>query len=121
MLSVLRYHHCQVKKMQETVRELQSELRVYKDSEQTVPVALTRGLEQRIKRLEAELEVSEEQRRQASQELVRLQSQFSEIQHLNKGRKEELVQEVRKKLTVYCQLRKIEGSCEPTRECDHMK
>ena len=81
--------------MQEMVRELQSELRVYKDGEQVAPTALTRALEQKIKRLEAELEVSEDQRRHASQELVRLQSQFSEVQHLNEGHKEELVQEVR--------------------------
>ena len=80
--------------MQEVVRELKSELRVYKESEWSVPPALTHEYEQKIRRLQAELEVSEEQRRTTSQELVKLQSQLSESEYANKGRKEVLVQEV---------------------------
>lgn len=47
-----------------------------------------------MKRLEAELEVAEDQRRKAAQEVVKLQSQLSESQHAAMGHKEVLVSEV---------------------------
>lgn len=59
-----------------------------------IPRDLSREFEQRVKRLEAELEVAEDQRRKAAQEVVKLQSQLSESQHAARGHKEVLVNEV---------------------------
>ena len=69
-------------------------MRSLKDSEGGIPLDLSREFEQRVKRLEAELEVAEDQRRKAAQEVVKLQSQLSESQHAAKGHKEVLVSEV---------------------------
>ena len=69
-------------------------MRSLKDSEGGIPLDLSREFEQRVKRLEAELEVAEDQRRKAAQEVVKLQSQLSESEHAAKGHKEVLVSEV---------------------------
>jgi len=84
----------QVARLQEENRELKTKVRSLKDSEGGIPLDLSREFEQRVKRLEAELEVAEDQRRKAAQEVVKLQSQLSESQHAARGHKEVLVSEV---------------------------
>ena len=84
----------QVARLQEENRELKTTVRSLKDSEGGIPLDLSREYEQRVKRLEAELEVAEDERRKAAQEVVKLQSQLSESQHAARGHKEVLVSEV---------------------------
>ena len=84
----------QVARLEEENRELKTQVQALKDSEGGIPLNLSREFEQRVKRLEAELEVAEDQRRKAAQEVIKLQSQLSESQHAAKGHKEVLVSEV---------------------------
>ena len=84
----------QVARLQEENRELKSKIQSLTDSSGGIPLDLSREFEQRVKRLEAELEVVEDQRRKATQEVVKLQSQLSESQHAARGHKEVLVSEV---------------------------
>lgn len=84
----------QVARLQEENRELKTKVQALKDSDGGIPLDLSREFEQRVKRLEAELEVAEDQRRKASQEVVKLQSQLSESHHAARGHKEVLVSEV---------------------------
>lgn len=84
----------QVARLQEENRELKSKIQSLTDSNGGIPLDLSREFEQRVKRLEAELEVVEDQRRKATQEVVNLQSQLSESQHAARGHKEVLVSEV---------------------------
>ena len=84
----------QVARLEEENRELKTQVQALKDSEGGIPLDLSREFEQRVKRLEAELEVAEDQRRKAAQEVIKLQSQLSESQHAAKGHKEVLVSEV---------------------------
>lgn len=86
---------CQVARLQEENRELKNKVKSLTDSNGGIPLDLSREFEQKVKRLEAELEVSEDQRRKAAQEVVKLQSQLSESQHAARGHKEVLVNEVR--------------------------
>ena len=88
------YHSHQVARLQEENRELKGKVKSLADSNGGIPLDLSREFEQRVKRLEAELEVCEDQRRKAAQEVVKLQSQLSESQHAAKGHKEVLVNEV---------------------------
>ena len=81
-------------RLQEENRELKSKIQSLTDSSGGIPLDLSREFEQRVKRLEAELEVVEDQRRKATQEVVKLQSQLSESQHAARGHKEVLVSEV---------------------------
>ena len=84
-----------VARLQEENRELKDKAKSLAESNGAgIPLDLSREFEQRVKRLEAELEVSEEQRRKAAQEVVKLQSQLSESQHAAVGNKEMLVSEV---------------------------
>ena len=84
-----------VARLQEENRELKGKVKSLAESNGAgIPLDLSREFEQRVKRLEAELEVSEEQRRKAAQEVVKLQSQLSESQHAAMGNKEMLVSEV---------------------------
>ena len=84
-----------VARLQEENRELKDKVKSLAESNGAgIPLDLSREFEQRVKRLEAELEVSEEQRRKAAQEVVKLQSQLSESQHAAVGNKEMLVSEV---------------------------
>ena len=84
----------QVARLQEENRELKSKIQSLTDSSGGIPLDLSREFEQRVKRLETELEVVEDQRRIATQEVVKLQSQLSESQHAARGHKEVLVSEV---------------------------
>ena len=84
----------QVARLEEENRELKTQVQALKDSEGGIPLDLSREFEQRVKRLEAELEVAEDQRRKAAQEVIKLQSQLSESQHAARGHKEVLVSEV---------------------------
>ena len=84
----------QVARLQEENRELKSKIQSLTDFSGGIPLDLSREFEQRVKRLEAELEVVEDQRRKATQEVVKLQSQLSESQHAARGHKEVLVSEV---------------------------
>ena len=81
-------------RLQEENRELKSKIQSLTDSNGGIPLDLSREFEQRVKRLAAELEVVEDQRRKATQEVVKLQSQLSESQHAARGHKEVLVNEV---------------------------
>lgn len=84
-----------VARLQEENRELKDKVKSLAESNGAgIPLDLSREFEQRVKRLEAELEVSEEQRRKAAQEVVKLQSQLSESQHAAVGNKEMLVSEL---------------------------
>lgn len=83
-----------VARLEEENRELKTQVQALKDSEGGIPLDLSREFEQRVKRLEAELEVAEDQRRKAAQEVIKLQSQLSESQHAAKGHKEVLVSEL---------------------------
>ena len=84
----------QVARLEEENSELKTQVQALKDSEGGIPLDLSREFEQRVKRLEAELEVAEDQRRKAAQEVIKLQSQLSESQHAARGHKEVLVSEV---------------------------
>ena len=86
-------------RLQEENRDLKSKVNTLTESNGAgIPLDLSREFEQRVKRLEAELEVSEDQRRKAAQEVVKLQSQLSESQHAAMGHKEVLVSEVGRRL-----------------------
>lgn len=87
-------------RLQEENRDLKSKVNTLTESNGAgIPLDLSREFEQRVKRLEAELEVSEDQRRKAAQEVVKLQSQLSESQHAAMGHKEVLVSELTSKDT----------------------
>ena len=90
----------QVARLEEENSELKTQVQALKDSEGGIPLDLSREFEQRVKRLEAELEVAEDQRRKAAQEVIKLQSQLSESQHAAKGHKEVLVSEVSSNIAV---------------------
>ena len=76
------------------IRELQVEVAKYKESSASVP-EVSHVYEQKIRRLEIELQAAAEERRQAAQEVIRLQSQLSDSEHSRRGQKEVLAHEVR--------------------------
>lgn len=84
----------QVARCQQVVKELQSEVTKYRESSFSTP-EISQMYEQKAIRLEAELQVSDEERRKAGEEIIKLQSQLSESEYSKKGHMEALAQEVR--------------------------
>jgi hypothetical protein len=76
------------------IRELQGSVRSYKESDRTIPPDVTHEYEQRIKRLQTELEASDEQRKNANRDLMTLQTKLRELEFSRKGNQEVLSQEV---------------------------
>ena len=85
----------QIARLEEENRGLRSkQLPVQTEAEVRISRDLSRDFEQKIKRLEVELEAADEQRRNATEEIVQLRSQLSESEHASRGHKEALVREV---------------------------
>ena len=85
----------QIARLEEENRGLRSkQLPVQREAEVRISRDLSRDFEQKIKRLEVELEAADEQRRNATEEIVQLRSQLSESEHASRGHKEALVREV---------------------------
>lgn len=76
------------------IRDLQSSVRSYKEGSRSIPPDVTHDYEQRIKRLQTELEASDDQRKNANRELMALQTKLREMELIRKDNQEVLSQEV---------------------------